>query len=542
MKMAQNRSKLRDKKRMSMNQLEDNAHQPSLATPSRRKFLQQSAATLACLSLVPSSLYAYASDAATVSTPLGKLRGEATTDVRIFRGIPFAQPPVGPLRFRPPVAVKPWKHTRDALTFGPQAIQPGDAKIPQSEDCLTLNIWAPTGKGPYPVFVWIHGGGYTGGRSFDPRFDGTHFTRQDIIVVSVAYRLGVFGFMDLEPLLGPSYADSGNNSLRDLITSLEWVNQNIASFGGDPTRVTIGGESAGAKATAGLMGLPQASGLFQSAISESGGGERILTHAQATEVATSYGDLWRSAHPSSAANFSDLLTAKPTDLITTQTAVVTAAKLHFPFRSELGSFLTKRPVDLVADGSTKGKRLLIGTNRDESAAFIGPNPQADPTSSDLGNLDLTRFDEVFAKYKSIYPEMTESQLRIRAVTAEEYWVPSVRLADAHASNGGPTWMYRLDYAKQSGRYAHEAEHGIDLGLVWQKPDAIEQADLNFAPLAQQMHQAWAAFIKGGKPEAAGLPDWTPYHPDTRATMILAPQSEVMQNPNNAELQLWNGIL
>ncbi len=126
-----------------------------------------------------------------------------------------------------------------------------------SEDCLYLNVWAPAGKGPYPVFVWIHGGSFTGGRSSTPISDGTLFAQQDIVHVTLAYRLGVFGFMDLSPLLGPDYADSGNNALRDLIAALQWINQNIAAFGGDPNRVTVGGESAGAKATAALMAIPQ---------------------------------------------------------------------------------------------------------------------------------------------------------------------------------------------------------------------------------------------------------------------------------------------
>jgi para-nitrobenzyl esterase len=271
--------------------------------------------------------------------------------------------------------------------------------------------------------------------------------------------------------------------------------------------------------------------------------KRILTHTQAAEVASSYGELWRTSHPSPTANFSDLLTANPAALLDTQAQVIATARLHFPFRSEIGeSYLTSRPVDLVAAGSTKGKRLLIGTNRDESAAFLGPNPDTDPTSRDLGNLSLERFKEVFAKYASIYPDMTDAQRRIRAVTAEEYWVPSIRLADAHAANGGATWMYRLDYAKSTGRYAGESSHGLDLGLVWQKLDAVEEADPGAPPLSLQMHQAWVSFIKGGAPEGTALPQWTQYHPDTRATMILAPQSEVQNKPNDAELQLWSGVL
>ncbi len=478
-----------------------------------------------------------------LSTPQGRLRGEVVDSIRVFRGIPFAQPPIGPLRFRPPVAPKRWAGVRDATRFAPAAMQPRDLGVQHSEDCLYLNVWTPSGTGPFPVFVWIHGGGYTGGRSSAPIFDGTVFARDNIVVVTVAYRLGVFGFLDLEPLLGASYADSANNAMRDLVASLEWVHQNIAAFGGDPTRVTVGGESAGAKATAAIMAVPEARGLFHSAISESGGGERVCTHAQATEVAEAYGTLWRGQQPANGHTLKSLLTAPADALIATQTRLTASYPLHFPLRPESGgSYLPERPVDLVAAGSSAGKRLLIGSNRDESALFIGTRPATDPTASDLGNLSLARFDQVFPEYKAIYPEMTAEQRRIQAVTAEEYWVPSVRLASAHAANGGATWMYRLDYTKPSGRMANEAYHSLDLSLIWKNLDAVEATDTAAVALSHQMHEAWVSFIDGNPPAAQGLPHWSEYHPDTRSTMILSAQSHIEQRPNEAELQLWKHVL
>ncbi|MCU1323101.1 MAG: Carboxylesterase type [Acidobacteriaceae bacterium] len=512
---------------------------------SRRQFVRNGSATLAALALAPSS--AFAAEPALVTTPSGKLRGEAADGLRIFRGIPFAAPPVGAQRFRPPVPIKPWKGIREATLFAPAAIQPDQPAIPQSEDCLYLNIWAPKGKGPYPVFVWIHGGGFTGGHAFAPIFDGSAFAHQDIILVTVPYRLGVFGFMDLGPLLGPSYDGSANNAMRDLIASLEWIHANIAAFGGDPARITVGGESAGAKATAAMMALPQSSRLFQSAISESGGGERVLTRTQAADVAHTFGDLWRSshpdAHPGAPSDFKDLLTAAPTDLIATQTKVIAASKLHFPFRAQVGdAFLPARPVDLIAARTNPGKRLLIGTNRDESALFIGAQPSHDPTSRDLGNISLARFNEAFARYSTVYPDMPEAQRRIRAVTAEEYWVPSVRLADAHSRSGGATWMYRLDYTKPSGPMVDESYHSLDISFVWQKLDAIEKDDPAAAPLGLAIHQAWVAFIQGKAPTAPGLPDWPQYDANSRPTMVLSPHSHVEQKPFDQELHLWDSIL
>jgi para-nitrobenzyl esterase len=426
-------------------------------------------------------------------------------------------------------------------------MQPGAPNVPQSEDCLYLNFWSPSTPGPHPVFVWIHGGGYTGGQSFAPIFDGTPFANEGIVLVTVAYRLGVFGFMDLSPLLGPDFADSANNALRDLVQSLHWVQQNISAFGGDPTRVTVGGESAGAKATAALMALPEAQPLFHSAISESGGGERVLTSTQAADVAHTFGDLWRRDHPTSTTAFNDLLTAPARDLIQTQQRVVAQSDIHFPFRPQIGpdSLLPQRPVALVAlvvAGSSKGKRLLLGSNRDESALFLGPHPTADPLQRDLGNLPLDRFNEVFAHYASLYPDMPAYQRRIRAVTAEEYWVPTVRLADAHTGAGGAAWMYRLDFTPTTGRMANEAFHSEDLPFVWDKLNQTSAANPAAERLANSMHAAWCAFILGQAPAAPHLPPWPEYNPATRPTMILNLESRIEQHPSEAELRLWDGIL
>ena len=270
-------------------------------------------------------------------------------------------------------------------------MQKADGGVARSEDCLYLNVWTPAGKGPYPVFVWIHGGGFTGGNSFAPIFDGAGFAQSGIVVVTVAYRLGVFGFMDLEPLLGPSYADSANNGTRDLVTALHWVHDNIAAFGGDPTQVTVGGESAGAKVTAALLAIPESAALFHSAISESGGGERVLTRTEAASVAQDFAALWKQSNVTP----QDLLLAPAAALIETQEKLIATSNLHFPFREQIGgSLLAMRPVDLIAGGSARAKRLLIGSNRDESALFLGPQPKPPVKASDLGNLPLNLFENV----------------------------------------------------------------------------------------------------------------------------------------------------
>jgi para-nitrobenzyl esterase len=506
---------------------------------SRRAFL--SSAALSALALRTSSLRALApASPITLRTPLGPLQGEEAGSVRVFRGVPFAEPPVGPLRFRPTVAAKPWTVPRDATRFAAAALQPDEPLLVQSEDCLYLNVWAPADKGPHPVYVWIHGGGFTGGYSYVPIFDGTVLAQEGIICVTVAYRLGVFGFLDLAPLLGPEYAGSANNAMRDLITALGWVQQNIEAFGGDPSRVTVGGQSAGAKLTDVLMGVPSARTLFHQAISESGGAERVWATEQIDAVSKGFGNLWRYGTGNS---LSSLATAPAASLIPVQKQLTLQWPHHFPLRMEIGgSLLPRLPVETIAAGSTRGKRLLIGTNRDESASFIGPYPEQDPDAADLGNMQPAQFLEVYDRYKEIYPDMTAEQRRIRALTAEEYLVPSVRVTESHIKGGGEAWMYRLDFREGSGWLGPFSHHSLELRMVWEHPSKTVENAAAEAMLAPQMHEAWCAFLRGAAPAAAGLPEWPRYTLEERRTMIFDAQSRVEAKPQEAELRLWDGVL
>ncbi len=505
-------------------------------SPSRRIFLGQ--AGLAAAALLSNRLSGQATNV--VKTRAGALGGLSEDGVRIFRGVPFARPPVGSFRFRAPEAVAPWSGVRDATSFSAAPMQPDASNVAQSEDCLYLNVWAPTPKGPHPVFVWIHGGGFTGGHAFEPIYDGAQFAREGIVVVTVAYRLGAFGFLDLEPALGPSYAGSANNALGDLIAALEWIKANIADFGGDPSRVTIGGESAGAKLSDLLMGVPAAGKLFQQAISESGGAERVWPHAEALRVGLGFDKAWQTAHRG---DVPDLLHANPQQLIAVQKDFMDVWPQHFPLRPEVdGRLIATPPVAVIAAGATKGKRLLIGTNRDESALFIGPHPSHDATARDVGNINLEVFQSIYAKYRGVYPAMNDVERRIRALTAEEYWIPTIRVADAHIKGGGSAWVYQLQFAESSGRLSGYAYHSLDVGLVWDKPHTNIANSREESALAAQIHAAWAAFMRGQSPSAPGLPGWPPYSAAERPTMVLNTQSRVETRPQEAELRLWDGAL
>jgi para-nitrobenzyl esterase len=506
---------------------------------SRRRFLTSAGLTALALRCAP--LYSLTqSTPITIRTANGALRGEQFGEVLQFRGVPFAEPPVGPLRFRAPVPVKPWTGERDATRFAASPMQSNEVGIEHNEDCLYLNIWAPAGKGPFPVYVWIHGGGFTGGHSFEPMYDGAQLAEDGIICITVAYRLGVFGFLDLEPLLGAEYAGSANNALRDLVAALDWIQKNIAAFGGNPARVTIGGESAGAKLTDILMGVPSAQLLFHQMISESGGAERVWTKAQSKTVAFGFGDEW---HALMGADATSILNAQAADLIRAQARFIKAWPQHFPLRCQVdGDLVPLRPVESIAAGSSRGKRLLIGTNRDESAGFIGPHPPKDPTAADLGNLPPEKFLPVFAKYRDAHPQMSDELLRIRAVTAEEYWIPSMRVVDAHVKGGGSAWMYRLDFFETSGYMRGYAFHSLDVRLVWDRPSPLASDAASESALAHQMYAAWTAFLRGEAPAATGVPAWPEYNSTTRPTMIFDTQNHLELKPEEAELRLWDGVL
>lgn len=513
---------------------------------SRRKFFSTAtvaAASLATQFAAPRHAWSQAAAMPVVQLDAGLVRGLKSEELLVFKGIPFAEPPIGELRFRPPQPVKPWTSVREAVACADPAMQPSHSAR-ESEDCLYLNVVAPSGSGPYPVFVWIHGGGFVAGSACDPGAEGSHFAVDGIVCVNVAYRLGVFGFLDLAPLLGQEYAGSANNGMRDVIAALVWVQRNIAAFGGDPAQVTVGGESAGAKLTDLLLGVPAARPLFHQAISESGGADRIWPQHRAYSVANAFGSLWKKQ---SGRSYRSLLTAPAEELIATEVAFYQNPPMHFPLRCEIdGTLIPRSPLEAIRSGSARGKRLLIGTNLDESALFLGPNPQIDPGPTQLGNLSVTQFDHVAAHYAQLYPHATPALRRILATTAEEYWVPSVRVAEASVMAGGTTYVYRFDQLHQSGKYKALSPHTWELAYVWNRAGKLPREEQE---LAQFVHGLWVEFLKGSPMLLRQGPKslqqdmaWPVYNLKTRPTLLLKAEPEIAENPSGAELRLWNGLL
>jgi para-nitrobenzyl esterase len=472
-----------------------------------------------------------------VKTPLGTLRGKRSGDTIAFLGVPFAEPPIGPLRFLPPRPARPWSGIRPALQYAPAPVQLRRAPI--SEDCLYLNVWTPVTPGPHPVLVWIYGGGNTAGATGGIA-DGSHFARNGVVCVTPAYRVGALGFLDLAAELGDAYAGSGNNGLRDQILALHWVRENIAAFGGDPDRVTVGGESAGAKDTCALMGVPQAAGLFRQAIVESGSGQTIYTRESA-KILTQEFLQCAGLHAGDAAT---LRTMPVSQLLNAQRALL-ARIGEFPFRVTVdGVVLDRTPLESVRSGSARGLRLLAGSNHDESSFFVRGAALEQPIAPrELQNMPIEEIKAgeikaMDARYKALFPNLTRAQRKIRLLTAEEYWIPTLRIAEAFVGNGGEAYVYRFDCPWMQGPLAGEVPHTAELKYVWDDQSPLQDAERN--QLVQSVHDAWVGFIRGNAPLLAHAPAWPRFRLPERPVMLIDRKSTVALDPNATERRLWDG--
>ncbi|MBF0862705.1 carboxylesterase/lipase family protein [Gluconobacter kanchanaburiensis] len=477
-----------------------------------------------------------------VHTRDGDLLGTQTGDVRTFLGVPYAQAPVGPLRFLPPQRPISWQGIRDSRNFAPAAPQAGT--LPQSEDCLYLNIWAPADPGPHPVFVWIHGGSNIRGSTRPAVFDGTHFARQGVVCVTVGYRVGALGFLELGAILGKAYEGSGNNGLRDQTLALRWVEENIAEFGGDPSRVTLAGESSGAKSVAALLASPETRGLCHQAIIESGGGQTVHRLEDAEAVTR----LFLSEFGVGPEAERLVLTASVPDILAAQARTINRYDRAFAFRPVIdGRFLFQRPVDALSAGSVRNLPLLIGTNHDESIFFIAPDHAETPIMGrDLANLAPEAVPALLGAYLRSFPKEGIAKRKLRLLTAEEYWIPTVRLIDGHTQAGGTCFAYRFDRPATSGRYEGFVSHGAELPYAW--GNTLDSAispligDRRSAEiLARTINTAWVSFVATGRPSCRELPYWPPYGTQRR-TMLLNDRSVIVNDPGSEERRIWNGVL
>jgi para-nitrobenzyl esterase len=487
----------------------------------------------------------------TIDTPSGRLRGERLDDADVFRAIPYAAPPVGQRRFRPPAPAEGWTGERDALSFGASAPQLtgtleayfGGRAAEQSEDCLTLNVWAPRGEGPHPVLVWIHGGAFVTGAAATPWYSGRPFARSGCVLVSINYRLGALGFTHLADHDGERFAASGNLGLLDQIAALQWVSDNIAAFGGDAGNVTIFGESAGGASVVALLATPAASGLFHRAIAQSPSITQLRSRERAREAA----DELLSALRLDPTDIGGLVDVPLDQLIAAQAELIKNPAKGFTAFAPTpdGVVLLSRPSEALADGAAGGVPVLLGTTRDEMHLFTF----ADPAYATMDDAALqARAERVFdgdaaaaiAAYRAARPGYAPGQLASAIATDQTFRVPADRAAEALAATGSPVWSYWFTYPSPVFDGLLGACHGLEIPFVFgnlhQRGVQLFTGDGDDRlPIGAEMHDAWVAFARDGDP---GWPRWDRTR---RATRVFGPPGGVVADPEPELRSLWSAV-
>ena len=468
-------------------------------------------------------------DAPVVETASGSVRGRRDGGALAFLGIPYAAPPFGANRLRAPQPVSPWAGVRDATAYGPTvpkgeysaAVRPvlPEITIP-GEDCLNLNVWTPDPSAPglsaagscaadssaagRPVFVWIHGGSFTNGSGANAGYAGTAFARDGVVCVTINYRLGAEGFLEL-PGAGQNRADS-NRGLRDMIAALTWVRDNIGAFGGDPGRVTLAGESAGAMAIAALMSVPAARGLFARAVLQSGAASNVLTSAQAAQVSE------RLTATLGVAATRDAVAAVPVDQLVAAVAAL-GLELRVPdAAAEWGDLARLLPFAPVADGELLPRMPLddasgqvpamIGTNRDEGRLFFVPGGMIDAIDDAM----LARFAAGYGITDlSAFTGATPGEVLCDVHTYVNFVRPADQLAGARGDT--PTWGYRFEGLDVTDNGGLGSCHAAEIPFVF-GTTGLPQMRLLIgadppAAVAETMHSTWVRFA------ASGDPGWAP---------------------------------
>jgi para-nitrobenzyl esterase len=486
-----------------------------------------------------------------VVTTAGAVRGKARDGVSVFRGIPFAAPPVGPLRFRPPVAPDPWEGVRDAThasPWAPQLPSPLEKMLgappPHWDEaaCLTLNVTTPGLDGAKrPVMFWIHGGAFVNGAGSSPIYDGTKFAQHgDVVVVTVNYRLGAFGFLHLDEIFGDDFSGSGNAGILDQVAALEWVRDNIEGFGGDPGQVTIFGESAGGMSVGTLLGLPRAEGLYQQAIVESGSASFAVSSRAATAVA-------REVLERSGITTVEELEAAPAETILAAQGEIMkqGARTDLNFQPVVdGTVLERLPLQTIASGATGAVPTMVGTTADEMTLFLALELGVGSIDQAVLDRQLQKiFGDRAATVVDVYRKNRgedRGDLVTAVSTDRVFRIPAIRLAEAQSRQGRPTYMYLFSWATPVMDGKLKSCHALELPFVWDAIDAPGLAMLTGdgperQAIADAMHAAWIAFARTGDP------GWPAYDLDRRATQRFDTTLEVLDDPHGDERALWDGV-
>lgn len=483
------------------------------------------------------------------TTALGTLQGLADQGVATFRAVPYAQPPVGALRFAEPAPAAPWPGTRDATQHGPIAPQipsrlapaMGDYRLPMDEDCLTLTIWTPAPDAARrPVLVWLHGGAWVSGAGSLAWYDGARLAREGgMVVVGVNYRLGALGWLK-HPAL-----PADDLGMLDQLEALRWVASHIASFGGDPGCVTVMGQSAGAANIGRLLMDARARPLFHRAILQSGGfGRPPLARAEAEAIGA---EVLRAAGlDPDAADIADRLRAVKVEALLAATGKVAQARARFaetnpPFMPTTPEPITQAELFAGIARGAAGKQVLIGATHDEIHAFFASNPaMANPdwTASAQRFAALAKRADAMERYKARRPGGSLMDWLADVVSDHTFLWPTMRLASALADAGVATQAFQFDWAPQGSKF--RACHCIELPFVfgsfaaWPDAGMLKGGDAaEMDGLSAAMRAAWCAFARSGDASTAALP-WPRYDTARRLTMVLDACCEVVGDPAGLE--------
>lgn len=502
----------------------------------------------------------------------GKIRGVRNEGVNIFKGIPYAGSVSGERRFQRPGPLKPWTGVREALQFGPPAIQPPRRNEPEpNEDCLFLNIWTPANDNARrPVMFYNHGGGFVIGSGAAPGQDGSNLARNfDVVVVETNHRLGLLGFLYLGEVAGSDYAESGNMGILDIAAGLKWVNENIAEFGGDPNNVMIFGESGGGAKTSCLYAMPEVDAYFNKASIESGPGVRMLTKEEANKTAEM---LFKKL---------DIDKNNWKKLLDIPSSVLLKIQSEFPFvppyqpEKNAGSVQTgfgpvvdgivlpNNPFEPTAPKISDNKPLMVGWNEDEYTFFAWERKDASAFSIDFSGLQ-ERLEPQFGSdtqtiidtYRKTMPNASVPDILVAVSSIAMMGLGSIEIAEKKAlQNEAPVYLYNFGYKSEikipGTDYPLGTPHAMDITFKFNNevpPKEGEEPMMSFGGnrperfiASRKMAELWTTFARTGKPAAEDVPEWPAYNLEGRATMRIDTKCEVIHDRYKKELEMWRSI-